>query len=65
MSRISSSARGSSQRSGAASASGRKSRSATSTSHKGSRVEPSHITDQKRSTRVKKADKASKKPSKK
>lgn len=50
-----------SQRTGAASASGRKSRSATSTSHKGSRVEPSHITEQKRTTRAKKAVKKSSK----
>jgi len=50
-----------SQRTGAASASGRKSRSATSTSRKGSRVEPSHVTDNKRTTRAKKAVKKSSK----
>lgn len=34
-----------------------KKRSATSTSHKGSRVEPSHVTEQKRTVREKKAKK--------
>lgn len=51
------------QRQNTTSASGRKTRSATSTSHKGSRVEPSHIVELKRATREKKA--AAKKKTKK
>lgn len=43
------------QRRNTTSASGRKARSETSTSHKGSRVEPSHIVELKRATREKKA----------
>lgn len=60
------SSRAGGQRSNTTSASGRKTRSATSTSHKGSRVEPSHITEQSRETREKKsAPRAAKKTAKK
>ena len=53
------------QRSNTTSGSGRKQRSPTSTSHKGSRVEPSHVTELAREVREKKAIKAAKKPAKK
>lgn len=39
---------------------GGKQRSPTSTSHRGSRVEPSHITEQQRGARKKKATRAKK-----
>ncbi|HEX2838796.1 MAG TPA: hypothetical protein VHN77_11805 [Phycisphaerales bacterium] len=48
---------GKGQKTGTNGPSGQKSQSATSTSHKGSRVEPSHITQQKREGRAKKTDK--------
>ncbi|MCW5765240.1 MAG: hypothetical protein KIT68_04620 [Phycisphaeraceae bacterium] len=50
-----------SQRSNTTSASGAKRRSATSTSHRGSRVEPSHITERKREAAQKKAGRTGKK----
>lgn len=53
------------QRGNTNSASGKKSRSETSTSHKGSRVEPSHIVEQQRDVREKKAAAAGKKATKK
>lgn len=43
------------QRSNLTSSSGRKQRSPTSTAHRGSRVEPSHITEKARATRTKKS----------
>lgn len=52
------------QRANTTSASGRKTRSATSTTHRGSRVEPSHVTEQAREQRDKKSQAAAK-PSKK
>ena len=42
------------QRGNLSSGSGRKERSPTSTSHKGSRVDPSHLTEKARDTRAKK-----------
>lgn len=53
------------QRGNTTSASGRKQRSTTSTSHKGSRVEPSHIVEKTRESREKKATRAGSKPKKK
>lgn len=57
------------QRTNTTSGSGRKTRSETSTSHSGSRVEPSHITEKSREVREKKiaatAKKAAKKATKK
>lgn len=53
------------QRGNTTSASGRKERSTTSTSHKGSRVEPSHIVEKSRASRTKKASQAGGKPKKK
>lgn len=55
------------QRGNLSSGSGRKERSATSNAHKGSRVEPSHLTEQAREVREKKATKkaAKKAPKKK
>lgn len=44
-----------SQRANTTAASGDKRRSPTSTSHRGSRVEPSHITERKRAVAEKKA----------
>ena len=46
------------QRGNTTSASGRKERSPTSKSHKGSRVEPSHLLEHTREVREKKAAKA-------
>ncbi len=61
-----SSSKSNGQRNNTTSASGRKTRSTTSTSHKGSRVEPSHITEHGRSVREKKsAAKVAKKTAKK
>lgn len=54
---------GGGQRGNLTGGSGRKGRSPTSTSHKGSRVEPSHLTDQARAqTEKKSARAAAKKP---
>jgi len=54
------------QRGNTTSASGEKARSATSTSHKGSRVEPSHVAEHAKEVRVNKAaTQAAKKTAKK
>lgn len=57
MARKSSTAQSRSQSTPNAPRSGNKKRTPTSTSHRGSRVEPSHVTEQQRTTREKRSAK--------